>query len=95
MDVIATGAHVLVARGVDVVELPRLSRDGVQPEVSAPQVAVPPLLAPLVVDDDPRRVLPIPARHMTVKHVSRLADVVINTHEDEVVGVRGATSIPN
>ena len=44
VDVEAAGAHLVVARGVDVVHLARLAGHGVEPEVATAQVAVVPLL---------------------------------------------------
>ncbi len=88
VDVVATRTHVLVAGRVDVEHLRRLPRDRVEPEVPAPDVAVVPLLRPVGLVDDAGHLVAIPLGYVRVEHVSRLADVVVDRDQDEVVGAQ-------
>jgi hypothetical protein len=94
VDVVAAGAHVLVPVGVHVEHLGRLPRHRVQPEVSAADVAVVPLLRPVGEIHHPRCVLAVPRRHMTFEHVGGLADVIVDRDEDQVVALHDDECTP-
>ena len=64
-----------------------LARDGVEAEVSALQVAVPPLLDAPLVGLDTRCTILVLGRHMGVEHVGRFGDVVVDADQDQVIGV--------
>src|SRR6266540_4261248 len=85
VDVVATRAHVLVARRVDVEHLRWLARDRVEAEVAAAEVAVEPLLGAVGLVDDARHPVAVLRRDVGVEHVGGLADVVVDRDEDQLV----------
>ena len=90
VDVVAAGPHLGERGGLDAVLLGGPSHDGVQPDVGDLVALVGPDVDPAVLVDDPRgAVLPL-GRHPALEHVGRLDDMVVDTHEDEILCVHGA-----
>ena len=85
MDVVAARAHLAVTGGVDVEHLRWFAGDGVQPEVAALLLAVPPLLETLFVRHHPRGEVAKGDGHVGGEHASGFRDVVVDTDEDHVV----------
>src|SRR5580704_1397681 len=93
MDVVAARAHVAVVRGVDVEHLPRLACHGVQAEIPALLVPVPPLLEPAFVCDDTRRSVLEPVRNVVLEHLRGFGDVVVDADQDHVVSLSHGGSL--
>jgi hypothetical protein len=88
--VVATWAHFFITVGIDIEVLGRLARHCVQPEISAPQVAEIPLLDPVVLFDHPRGQILVPGRDVSVEHVRRFGNVIIDADQNQIFGFHKA-----
>ncbi len=87
MDVVHAGPHLGEAGRVAAPLLGRPRHHGVQPADALRPALIHPLVDALVVGDDDRRLLLVLGRHVVEEHVGRLDDVVVDAHQDQVVGL--------
>ena len=87
MDVVHTGPHLGEAGGVAAPLLGGPGHHGVEPADALRLALIDPLVDALVVGDHDRRLVPVLGRHVTEEHVGRLDDVVVDAHQDQVVGL--------
>ena len=93
VDVETPRAHLVVARGVDVVHFARFARDGVQAHVPAADLAVVPLLDAVGLEDHPRGEVPVLRGDVCVEHVRGLGDVIVHADQDQIVLVHCGTPL--
>src|SRR5262249_16895927 len=91
VDVVAAGTHLVVPHGFDVEHLRRFAGHGVEPDVAGGAYpAVVPDLRSTGFLHDARHVLAVRGGDVRLEHVGRLADVIVDRDQDQVVARHGA-----
>ena len=92
VDVVAAGPQLRERGRLHAVLLGRAARHGVQPHVGDLLALEHPEVGAVLLRDEPRRAI-LPLRgEVALPHVGRLADVVVDAHQDHVVHLHGQFS---
>ncbi len=87
VDVVGAGPHLRQRRGVHAPLLLRPGHDAVQAHHAHGGVLEDPLLEPVGVTDQLGCLVLVLRRHVPVEHVGWLDEMVVDTHDDQVVGL--------
>ena len=85
--VVHAGPHLGEAGGVAAPLLGRPGHHRVEPADALRPALIHPLVDALVVGDDDRRLVLVLGRHVVEEHVGWFHDVVVDAHQDQVVGL--------